>query len=229
MVNYQIAIDGPAGSGKSTVAKQIAKKLGFLYVDTGAMYRAVTLKTIREKIPFQNQCPIINLAKNTEIDLTIDEKIGQRVYLDGEDVTLAIRMPDVTNAVSFVSRITGVRVALVKHQQALAANNNVVMEGRDIGSVVLPNAFLKIYLTASIEERARRRFEENKTKGINTDMETLKAEIAERDLIDSTRKESPLIKVADAVEMETDSLTACQVADKIIDIFNERVENGKQD
>ena len=228
MVNYQIAIDGPAGSGKSTVAKQIAKKLGFLYVDTGAMYRAITLKVIRENIPFQNECSIINLAKQTNVGFTIDEKGDQLVLLDGENVSLPIRMPDVTGAVSLVARITGVRVALVKIQQDFAKNNNVVMEGRDIGSVVLPNAFLYIFLTASIEERARRRFEENKVKGINTDMETLKAEIAERDLIDSTRKESPLIKVSDAVEIETDSLTAFQVADKIIEIFNQR-KNEQQD
>ncbi len=228
MVNYQIAIDGPAGSGKSTVAKQIAKKLGFLYVDTGAMYRAITLKVIREKIPFQNECSIINLTKKTDVGFAIDDKGQQIVLLDGEDVSAPIRMPDVTGAVSLVARITGVRVALVKLQQAFAQNNNVVMEGRDIGSVVLPDAFLKIYLTASIEERARRRFEENKVKGIDTDMETLKAEIAERDLIDSTRKDSPLIKVPDAIEIETDTITAYQVADKIIELFNEKVANEQQ-
>ena len=222
MEKYQIAIDGPAGSGKSTVAKLVAKKLSFLYVDTGAMYRAVTLKVLRNQINFSDESKIISLTKQTKITFVKGDKNEQLVFLDDEDVTEAIRMPDVTNTVSFVARIMGVRKALVQLQQDFGKDNNVVMEGRDIGSVVFPNAFLKIYLTASIEERAKRRYEENRTKGIETDLDTLKSEIAERDLLDSTRKESPLVKVADAVEVETDKLTAFQVSDKIIEIFNEK-------
>ena len=225
---YQIAIDGPAGSGKSTVAKEIARKLDFLYVDTGAMYRAVTYKVLKNNIDFNDEGRIISLVKKTEIKFEKGEKETQRVLLDGEDVTEAIRMPDVTNTVSFVSKIPGVRAALVKIQQDFGLKNNLVMEGRDIGSVVFPEAFLKIYLTASIDERAKRRFEENRVKGINTDIETLKAEIAERDLIDSTRKESPLKKVFDAVEIETDNLNAFQVSDKIIEIFNNRLNKNEQ-
>ena len=223
MEKYQIAIDGPAGSGKSTVAKLVAKKLGFLYVDTGAMYRAVTLKALQNNVDFNEECKIINLVKNTKITFSINDKGNQAVLLDDADVSKEIRMPEVTNTVSYIARIMGVRKALVKLQQSLGEENSVVMEGRDIGSVVFPKAFLKIYLTASIEERARRRFEENKIKGINTDLETLKGEIAERDLIDSTRKESPLIKVSDAEEIETDNLSITEVVDKIVDVFSEKI------
>lgn len=225
MNNYQIAIDGPAGSGKSTVAKLVAKKLGFVYVDTGAMYRAVTYAVLKNNISLEDEGKIISLSKNCNIDFRKSEKGEQTVFLDNEDISKEIRMPDVTNTVSFVSRIMGVRKAMVRIQQNIGSENSVVMEGRDIGSVVFPNAFLKIYLTASIEERARRRFEENRVKGINTDIETLKAEIAERDLIDSTRKESPLTKVADAEEIETDMLNAYEVADKIAELFLKKKEN----
>ena len=228
MNNYQIAIDGPAGSGKSTVAKLVAKKLGFLYVDTGAMYRAVTYKVLKNNVDFTDEGKIIALAKNSEIVFRKGDKGEQSVCLDGEDITKEIRMPDVTGAVSYVSRITGVRKALVKLQQNFGSGNNIVMEGRDIGSVVFPNAFLKIYLTASIEERAKRRFEENRIKGINTDLDTLRTEIAERDLIDSTRKESPLIKVPDAVEIETDNMNAFEVSDRIAEIFREKSEHEKE-
>lgn len=225
---YQVAIDGPAGSGKSTVAKLVAKKLGFLFIDTGAMYRAITLKVLNNSINLNDECKIINLTKDTKIEFAKGQKDQQIVLLDGSDVSKEIRMPNVTNTVSIIAKITGVRKALVKVQQQFGENNSVVMEGRDIGSVVFPKAFLKIYLSASIEERANRRFAENKTKGINTDIETLKEEIAKRDLIDSTRKESPLVKVADAIEIETDNLNIDQVTNKIIEIFNEKL-NGKQD
>lgn len=227
MENYQIAIDGPAGSGKSTVAKLVAKKLDFLYVDTGAMYRAVTYNVLKNQIDINDESKVITFAKNSNISFSKGEKGEQNVFLNEENVTKEIRMPDVTGTVSYVSRIMGVRKALVKIQQNLGCENSVVMEGRDIGSVVFPNAFLKIYLTASIEERARRRFEENRINGISTDMETLKTEIAERDLIDSTRKESPLTKVADAVEIETDNMNAYEVADKIAEIFNNKIQNEK--
>lgn len=224
---YQIAIDGPAGSGKSTVAKFVAKRLGFLFIDTGAMYRAITLKVLNSSIDLNDQCKIINLAKDSKIEFAKGDKEQQIILLDGVDVTNEIRMPNVTNTVSIIAKIQGVRKALVKAQQKFGENNSVVMEGRDIGSVVFPKAFLKIYLSASIEERAKRRFAENKTKGINTDIETLKSEIAERDLIDSTRKESPLVKVFDAIEIETDSLNAEEVTNKIIENFNEKLTNGK--
>lgn len=224
---YQIAIDGPAGSGKSTVAKFVAKRLGFLFIDTGAMYRAITLKVLNSSIDLNDQCKIINLAKDSKIEFAKGPKEQQIILLDGVDVTNEIRMPNVTNTVSIIAKIQGVRKALVKAQQKFGENNSVVMEGRDIGSVVFPKAFLKIYLSASIEERAKRRFAENKTKGINTDIETLKSEIAERDLIDSTRKESPLVKVFDAIEIETDSLNAEEVTNKIIENFNEKLTNGK--
>ncbi|CDO02020.1 cytidylate kinase [Oceanobacillus picturae] len=210
-----IAIDGPAAAGKSTVAKIVAEKLSCVYIDTGAMYRALTLKAINNQVDLQNEEVLVGLLANTTIKLK-QSATGQLVILDTEDVTEEIRSQEVTNNVSYVAMHPEIRREMVARQQALAAHTSVVMDGRDIGTHVLPNAEVKIFLIASVEERAKRRFEENTKKGYNVDLEELKKEIEQRDLIDSQREASPLIKAENAVEIDTTSLTIEQVADNIL-------------
>jgi CMP/dCMP kinase len=210
-----IAIDGPAAAGKSTVAKIVAEKLSCVYIDTGAMYRALTLKAINNQVDLQNEELLVGLLANTTIKLK-QSATGQLVILDTEDVTEAIRSQEVTNNVSYVAMHPEIRREMVARQQALAAHTSVVMDGRDIGTHVLPNAEVKIFLIASVEERAKRRFEENTKKGYNVDLEELKKEIEQRDLIDSQREAAPLIKAENAVEIDTTSLTIEQVADNIL-------------
>ncbi|MFD1171690.1 (d)CMP kinase [Oceanobacillus picturae] len=210
-----IAIDGPAAAGKSTVAKIVAEKLSCVYIDTGAMYRALTLKAINNQVDLQNEEPLVRLLANTTIKLK-QSATGQLVILDTEDVTEAIRSQEVTNNVSYVAMHPEIRREMVARQQALAAHTSVVMDGRDIGTHVLPNAEVKIFLIATVEERAKRRFEENTKKGYNVDLEELKKEIEQRDLIDSQREAAPLIKAENAVEIDTTSLTIEQVADNIL-------------
>lgn len=210
-----IAIDGPAAAGKSTVAKIVAEKLSCVYIDTGAMYRALTLKAINNQVDLQNEEPLVGLLANTTIKLK-QSATGQLVILDTEDVTEAIRSQEVTNNVSYVAMHPEIRREMVARQQALAAHTSVVMDGRDIGTHVLPNAEVKIFLIATVEERAKRRFEENTKKGYNVDLEELKKEIEQRDLIDSQREAAPLIKAENAVEIDTTSLTIEQVADNIL-------------
>jgi CMP/dCMP kinase len=210
-----IAIDGPAAAGKSTVAKIVAEKLSCVYIDTGAMYRALTLKAINNQVDLQNEEPLVGLLANTTIKLK-QSATGQLVILDTEDVTEAIRSQEVTNNVSYVAMHPEIRREMVARQQALAAHTSVVMDGRDIGTHVLPNAEVKIFLIATVEERAKRRFEEDTKKGYNVDLEELKKEIEQRDLIDSQREAAPLIKAENAVEIDTTSLTIEQVADNIL-------------
>lgn len=210
-----IAIDGPAAAGKSTVAKIVAEKLSCVYIDTGAMYRALTLKAINNQVDLQNEELLVGLLANTTIKLK-QSATGQLVILDTEDVTEEIRSQEVTNNVSYVAMHPEIRREMVARQQALAAHTSVVMDGRDIGTHVLPNAEVKIFLIASVEERAKRRFEENTKKGYNVDLEELKKEIEQRDLIDSQREAAPLIKAENAVEIDTTSLTIEQVADNIL-------------
>ncbi|PAB00576.1 (d)CMP kinase [Enterococcus canintestini] len=202
MEKINIAIDGPASSGKSTVAKILAKDYGFIYTDTGAMYRSVTYLAIKHGVAFSDAKSLVNLIHQYPITFKQTEE-GQLVFIDGEDVSQAIRQPDVTNNVSEVSAHELVRKELVKQQQIIAENGGVVMDGRDIGTAVLPNAQVKIFLVASVLERAQRRYKENQTKGIQTDFETLKAEIEKRDYIDSHREVSPLKQAKDAVLIDT--------------------------
>lgn len=202
MEKINIAIDGPASSGKSTVAKILAKDYGFIYTDTGAMYRSVTYLAIKHGVAFSDANSLVNLIHQYPITFKQTEA-GQLVFIDGEDVSQAIRQPDVTNNVSEVSAHELVRKELVKQQQIIAENGGVVMDGRDIGTAVLPNAQVKIFLVASVLERAQRRYKENQTKGIQTDFETLKAEIEKRDYIDSHREVSPLKQAKDAVLIDT--------------------------
>ncbi|MCX8053010.1 MAG: (d)CMP kinase [Armatimonadetes bacterium] len=217
-----VTIDGPAGAGKSTVAKGVAERLGYIYIDTGAMYRAVAWKVIQEKIPISDHTRITALANRLDIRF---EKIGseQRIFADGEDVTEAIRTPEATRLSSPVSAIKGVRKRLVDLQRKMGEAGGVVMEGRDIGTVVFPHAEVKVFLTASATERARRRTEELREKGLDVDLDQIAEEISERDLRDSSRSEAPLKQAPDAVLIETDSLTLEQVIDAVIAVHDEKV------
>ncbi|MCT8138874.1 (d)CMP kinase [Anaerobacillus sp. CMMVII] len=215
-----IAIDGPAGAGKSTVAKLVAEKLQFIYIDTGAMYRALTYKAIENGVDLQNEQLLANLLENTKIELTSTAK----VYLDGEDVSEQIRSLEVTNSVSFVASHSLIRFEMLERQRIMAAYGGTVMDGRDIGTAVLPNAEVKVFLSATVEERARRRYEENIAKGFDTDFEQLKQEIALRDKRDSERETAPLKKAVDAIEIDSTNLSIPEVVSSILQIVDERTK-----
>jgi len=217
-----IAIDGPAAAGKSTVAKLIAQKLSYLYIDTGAMYRALTWKALKENVNPEDGKRLAELLMDTNIQL-VKDGLTQRVFVDDIEVTEDIRFPEVTKNVSAVSKHKKVREEMVRRQQQLAKEGGVVMDGRDIGTHVLPDAEVKIFLLASVEERAKRRYEENMKKGIPTDLETLIKEIEKRDKLDSEREVAPLKKAEDAVEIDTTSLSIPEVVDKIMEIVEGRI------
>ena len=201
-----IAVDGPAGAGKSTVSKIVAAKLGYTYIDTGAMYRAVALKSSRS-------CEdLVDIIENTEIEL--DDRA--RVFLDGVEVTKEIRTPEISKLASDVSKFPFVRKKLTELQRKMATRGAVIMDGRDIGTQVLPNADLKIFLTASIDERARRRFEELQAKGQEVNFDAIKKEIALRDKQDSEREIAPLKQAEDAILIDSTNLTIDEVAGKIL-------------
>ncbi|MCM3122217.1 MULTISPECIES: (d)CMP kinase [unclassified Mesobacillus] len=217
-----IAIDGPAAAGKSTVAKIVAEKLTYVYIDTGAMYRALTYKALQKGARLDHEAQLIDILNNTVIELQPGQ-MGQKVLLDGIEVTNDIRSSEVTNQVSYVAVHELVRKEMVKRQQAFARDGGVVMDGRDIGTHVLPNAEVKVFLLASVEERAQRRLDENIQKGFPSDLEKLKEEIAARDKIDSEREVAPLKKADDAVEIDTTSLTIADVVEKIMGLALERI------
>lgn len=214
--NPNIAIDGPAGAGKSTVAKMVAKELGFLYIDTGAMYRAVALKALREEMDLEDRACLSRLAAITSVNLGTGADGSLRVFLNGEDVTEEIRSPDVSRSVSLVARVPAVRKRLVELQRAMALGGGVVMEGRDIGTVVLPDARVKIFLTASTEERARRRREELAAKGYIVEQRQMEEDIIERDRIDTSRETDPLTPASDAEIIDCSSFPVEQVVKMII-------------
>ncbi|MGB3160271.1 MAG: (d)CMP kinase [Carnobacterium sp.] len=216
-----IAIDGPASAGKSTVAKILANELGYIYCDTGAMYRALTHEALQQKIDLENEEALIELLKHSDISFEPSE-MNQKVFLNNEEVTEAIRQPDVTNSVSIVAAHGQVRKELVKRQQKIADKGGVVMDGRDIGTTVLPNAEVKIFLIASVEERAERRYKENKLNGIHTPLELLKKEISDRDYKDSHRASSPLTRAEDAQLLDTTSLNIQQVVGKIKEVVQSK-------
>lgn len=218
MEQINIAIDGPAGAGKSTVAKLVAGRLGYIYIDTGAMYRALTYKAIKNGIDLHNESQLNDLLLKTDISLSSDEK----VFLDDEDVTKLIRTEEVTNSVSFVASHSLVRKKMLQRQQSMAKAKMTVMDGRDIGTAVLPDAEVKIFLSASVEERAKRRYEENLSKGFPADYERLKAEIALRDKRDSEREVAPLKKADDAIEIDTTLMSINDVVTTILKIAEER-------
>ncbi len=222
MKNIQIAIDGPAGAGKSTVAKIAAEKLQYTYIDTGAMYRALTLKALRTTTDLDSEQAIADLLKDSKIELVPTEN-GQRVLLDGEDVSEEIRFPNISANVSKVAAHAAMRAVMVDLQHDMAARGGVVMDGRDIGTAVLPQAELKVFMSATVEERARRRFEDNNNRGIESSIEQLQQEIALRDKMDSEREASPLVQAEDAIFLDTTTLSIDEAADAILKLASERM------
>ncbi|HIS56853.1 MAG TPA: (d)CMP kinase [Candidatus Fimimorpha excrementavium] len=220
-MGFNIAIDGPAGAGKSTIAKKIAGKLGFIYVDTGAMYRAIGLYLLRAGVPYDDAQAVEDAIR--EIQISIAYQNGeQQVLLNGENVSAQIRTEEVGNMASKTSQYPAVRVKLLELQRQLAASADVLMDGRDIGTCILPNADLKIYLTADPRVRAKRRYLELTEKGISCNIEEIEKDIIERDLRDTTREVAPLKKAEDAVEVDTSHLTIEEVVDTITAMVQSR-------
>ena len=215
---YSIAIDGPAGAGKSTIAKAVARELGYVYIDTGAMYRAVGLFCLDEAIALTDEARVSEAVRDIDITIAYDEEGAQQVFLNGTNVSTRIRTQQVGDAASTVSQYPVVREKMVKLQQSLAEHTSVVMDGRDIASKVLPNADTKIYLTASVEERARRRANELREKGELCDIAEVEAEIRARDDRDMHRQHSPLIQVPEAVLVDSSTLTIDETIDRILEI-----------
>ena len=220
-MSFNIAIDGPAGAGKSTIAKKIAAKLSFIYVDTGAMYRAMGLHFLRKGIRPEDSAAIEAAALEADVTIGYENK-EQQVYLNGENVTGFLRTEEVGNMASSVSVYPGVGRQLMGLQKELGARQGGVMGGRDIGTAVLPQAQLKIYLTASSRVRALRRYQELKARGIDGSLEVIEADIIERDERDMTREISPLCKAEDAVEVDSSEMTIEQVVSTVIDLYRER-------
>ncbi len=218
-----IALDGPAGSGKSTTARKVAEKLGYIYIDTGAMYRAVTLAAIRRGIELSNIALQV-LVQSINIQLEQSPN-GQKTLLDGVDVSREIRMPEITKLVSEVSAAAPVREAMVKEQRKMGKNGGVVMDGRDIGTVVFPNAELKVFMIASIDERSQRRAAELQAKGINVSADTIARELEQRDELDSNREISPLVQASDARLLDTSSITIEEQTEIILNWANEVINH----
>jgi cytidylate kinase len=218
-----VAIDGPAGAGKSTVARMVAESLGYIYVDTGAMYRTVTLKSIRENVDATDVGRLVSLSERLEIRL-VPEQNGQRVHMDGEDVTEAIRSVEVTNQVSAIAAVSQIRDILVQLQRDIAGERGVVMDGRDIGTNVLPDAEVKVFMTASVRIRAERRWRELREKEPSVTVESLMAAISERDRIDSEREASPLMQAEDAILLDTSAMTIEEAADSITTLCRRALE-----
>jgi cytidylate kinase len=214
-----IAIDGPAASGKSTTARKVAQILNYLYIDTGAMYRALTLEVLNRNISEKNEKEVVRIADEVIIQL-VSTVTGLRTILNGEDVSEKIRLPEITRIISTVSAYKEVREIMKLKQRALASNNGVVMDGRDIGTVVLPEADIKIFMDASTNARADRRVKELKDMRIPVDKEIIKKEIIQRDLIDSTRDVAPLKPAKDAIIIDTSKLTIADQVQRVIDIVN---------
>ena len=220
MKEFIVAVDGPAGSGKSTIAKKIAKKHEFTYLDTGAMYRMVTLYFIENNINMSDIKNIDDILDKISLDIKKD-----KFFLNNKDVTNAIRTPDVSKQVSEISAIKEVRLKLVEHQRNISKGKKVILDGRDIGTVVFPEAEVKIFLIASPEERAKRRHKEYITKGIAQSYEDVLESIKARDVLDSTRKESPLKKADDAVEIDSSFMSIEEVVDKISSYIKKRISD----
>lgn len=215
MKNLIVAIDGPAGSGKSTIAKLVAKKFNFTYIDTGAMYRMITLYLLENKISFDNLDKIQKILNEINLDMK-----GDKFFLNNIDVSLKIREEIINENVSKVASIKAVRENLVNLQRKIASDKNVILDGRDIGTVVFPNAQVKIFLVASAEERARRRYNEFMEKNVEITYDEVLKSLKERDHLDSTRKESPLVKASDALELDTTNLKI----DEVVNFISNEIE-----
>jgi cytidylate kinase len=220
-----VAIDGPAGSGKSTIARRVAARMGFVYIDTGAMYRAVGLEVLREGLGWDDVMSIEDIAEQVDISFA---PVTNAILVNGHDASEAIRDPAVSDAASRVSTLAGVRRALVARQRALASEHSVVMEGRDIGTVVFPDAQVKIYLDADDRVRSERRAAELEFKGLQVERGLLSREIAERDRRDKSRADSPLLQAPDAIYLDTSSMTLDQVEESVLDIIRRKTSNGKE-
>lgn len=214
-----VAIDGPAGAGKSTVAKALAGRLDFSYIDTGAMYRALTLKALREKISLENEEALMDLAKKTLIDLQGNPQTGIKVMLDGQDVSAEIRTVEITNRTFYVARAPKVRAVLVTWQRDIGRKKNIVMEGRDIGTVVFPEARYKFFLDADPDVRARRRIKELEDKGNHVDAQKIRRELKERDYKDINRSAGPLKRAEDAIYIDSTEMSVDQVVDKMQEVI----------
>ena len=218
--NISVAIDGPSAAGKSTIAKMVAKKENFIYIDTGAMYRCVAYYCLTQKIDLNDEKAVEQAIEHIQIRLTP----GNKVYLNDEDVSNQIRQDQVSLGASCVSKYQVVRSFLVDEQRKMAKAGNVILDGRDIGTVVLPNADLKIYQIASVETRAKRRYLENLERGLDADLEKIKKEIEERDYQDTHREISPLKKAEDAIELDTSSLTLEEVVEQVLTLIQKAKE-----
>lgn len=219
-----IAVDGPAGAGKSTVARRVAAALNYLYIDTGAMYRAIALAVLEEGVGPDDGAAVERLARGLDVEL-VPSAAGNRVLLEGRDVTERIRAPEVSAAVSQVAALPGVRRRMVQLQRRLAAGGGVVMDGRDIGTVVFPDADVKVFLTASAEERARRRWLELRAAGHAPSLDDIRVNIESRDRLDSTRDVAPLRKAEDAVEIDTTDKTVDEVVDQVLELVRKELDS----
>jgi cytidylate kinase len=226
-MSFIIAIDGPAGSGKGTITKIVAKKLGFINIDTGAMFRCVALEMLRNNVGLDDEESIKEILNNIDIELK-NENDNQKILLDGENVSLKIRTEEVSKFASSVSTIPIVRENLLNLQRKIAEGKNVIMEGRDIGTVVFPNADVKIYLDASAEERAKRRYKQNEANGLESDYNQILNEIKVRDERDSTRAIAPLKKADDAILVDSTNMSIEQVVEKILEIANEKLKKDNE-
>ncbi len=225
-MSINIAIDGPSGAGKSTVARLAAAKLGYIYIDTGALYRSIGVGVLRAGLDTAKSSDVLAVLPKLSVELKYIDSI-QRVFLCGEDVSDAIRLPEASMAASNVSKLPEVRSFLLEQQKNMAKENNCLMDGRDIGTVVLPDADVKIFLTASVEERAKRRFDELTAKGNKVDFEELKQEIIARDYQDSHRKIAPLKQAEDAVLLDTSGMSVEQALEAMMNIIFEILTNEK--
>ncbi|MFF2153879.1 (d)CMP kinase [Paenibacillus chitinolyticus] len=221
MTKFNIAIDGPAGAGKSTIARKVAGELGFVYVDTGAMYRAVTWKVLQDGVNPLDTEAVARTAASMKIEL-VPGPDGQLVFVDGRDVSSDIRTKLVTDQVSQIAAIAEVRKLLVDKQKQMAASKGIVMDGRDIGTHVLPDAEVKVFLTASVRKRAERRFQEVQGTAMATTLEEMEKDIARRDMLDEGREVSPLVQAADAVMLDSTDLTIPEVVESILEMCRMR-------